>query len=57
VARHRTPSRQRIWIALNLMNERAMFSAFAAEQLAVAQDRVVDTLAHIWVSSIYGEGR
>jgi AcrR family transcriptional regulator len=44
-------------IALNLMNERAMFSAFAAEQLAVAQDRVVDTLAHIWVSSIYGEGR
>jgi AcrR family transcriptional regulator len=42
-------------IALNLMNERTMFAAHAAEANSVARDRIVDTLAHIWVSSIYGE--
>jgi TetR/AcrR family transcriptional regulator, ethionamide resistance regulator len=41
--------------SLNLMNERTMMAAFSAEQPAVDHDRVVDTLAHIWVSSIYGE--
>jgi AcrR family transcriptional regulator len=41
-------------ISLNLMNERTMFSAFAAEPSAIAADRMVDTLAHVWVSSIYG---
>ena len=43
-------------ISLNLMNERTMLAAFAAEQPAVIHDRVVDTLTHIWVSSIYGRG-
>jgi AcrR family transcriptional regulator len=43
-------------IALNLMNERTMFAAHAAERDSVARDRLVDTLAHIWVNSIYGQG-
>jgi TetR/AcrR family transcriptional regulator, ethionamide resistance regulator len=42
-------------IALNLMNERTMFAAHAAEKDSIARDRIVDTLAHIWVSSIYGK--
>jgi TetR/AcrR family transcriptional regulator, ethionamide resistance regulator len=41
-------------ITLNLMNERAMIAAFAAEQPTLAYERVVDTLTHIWVTSIYG---
>ncbi|MGB3485558.1 MAG: TetR/AcrR family transcriptional regulator [Mycobacterium sp.] len=39
--------------ALNEMNERMMVAALADEQLAVARDRLVDTLTHIWVTSIY----
>ena len=41
--------------SLNQMNERTMMAALSAEQPAVHHDRVVDTLAHIWVTSIYGE--
>jgi TetR/AcrR family transcriptional regulator, ethionamide resistance regulator len=41
--------------SLNQMNERTMMAAFSGEQPAVDHARVVDTLAHIWVSSIYGE--
>ena len=41
--------------SLNQMNERTMMAALSAEQPAVDHDRVVDTLAHIWVTSIYGE--
>jgi TetR/AcrR family transcriptional regulator, ethionamide resistance regulator len=41
--------------ALNLMNERTLFASFAAEQPCVPEARVLDTLVHIWVSSIYGE--
>lgn len=40
--------------SLNLMNERTMLAAFAQEQPAVAPDQLVDTLAHVWVTSIYG---
>ena len=40
--------------ALYLMNERALFASFTDEQPSIAQDHLVDTLAHIWVSSIYG---
>jgi TetR/AcrR family transcriptional regulator, ethionamide resistance regulator len=40
--------------SLNLMNERMMLAAYAAEQPAVAAAQLVDTLAHIWVTSIYG---
>ncbi|MBS9535231.1 TetR/AcrR family transcriptional regulator [Mycobacterium sp. M1] len=41
--------------SLNQMNERTMIAALAAEEPSVPHDRVVDTLAHIWVTSIYGE--
>lgn len=42
--------------SLNQMNERTMMAALAAETPAVDEDRLVDTLTHIWVTSIYGEG-
>ncbi|WP_099042338.1 TetR/AcrR family transcriptional regulator [Mycobacterium neglectum] len=41
-------------IALNLMNERTMFAAYAAEKDSIAHGQIVNTLAHIWVTSIYG---
>jgi AcrR family transcriptional regulator len=41
--------------SLNQMNERTMMATLSTEQPAVSEDHVVDTLAHIWVSSIYGE--
>ncbi len=41
--------------SLNQMNERTMMAALSAETPAVEAERVVDTLTHIWVSSIYGE--
>ena len=43
--------------ALNLMNERAMFASFADEQPVDAEEQLLDTLVHIWVTSIYGERR
>ena len=39
---------------LNFMNERAMLASFAAEQPAVAYEHVVETLTHVWLTSIYG---
>lgn len=41
--------------ALNQMNERAMMATLTAESPALAEDHVVDSLTHIWVTSIYGE--
>lgn len=41
--------------SLNQMNERTMMATLSAEQPAVSEERVVDTLTHIWVSSIYAE--
>ena len=41
--------------ALNLMNERVMVASFADDRPAVPADHVVDTLVHIWISSIYGD--
>jgi len=43
--------------ALYLMNERALFAAFTDEQPSIAPERLLDTLTHIWVTSIYGESR
>jgi hypothetical protein len=40
-------------VSLNLMNERAMLAALASEQPSVDYERVVDTLTHIWLTSIY----
>lgn len=42
-------------IALNLMNERTMFAAYAAEKDSIDYDQIVNTLAHVWVTSIYGK--
>ena len=43
--------------SLNQMNERTMMAALSLERPAVDEDRLVDTLTHIWVTSIYGEAR
>jgi AcrR family transcriptional regulator len=43
--------------SLNQMNERAMTATLVAEDGAVGQDRLVDTLTHIWLTSIYGESQ
>ena len=40
--------------SLNLMNERMIIAALADEKSAVAHGDVVDTLTHIWLTSIYG---
>jgi TetR/AcrR family transcriptional regulator, ethionamide resistance regulator len=40
--------------ALLQMNERVMRAIFVEETPAVAEDQVIDTLSHIWLSSIYG---
>lgn len=48
---------QELATALNLLNERALFASFAAEQSSVPEAQVLDTLVHIWVSSIYGAPR
>ena len=39
---------------LNLMNERVLIAAFADERPAVPEDRVLDTLVHVWITTIYG---
>jgi AcrR family transcriptional regulator len=41
--------------ALNLMNERVMWAAYAADQPSVPDAKVLDTLVHIWLTSIYAE--
>lgn len=41
--------------SLNLMNERMMMASLAAEHPSVEHDKVVDTLAHVWQASIYGD--
>lgn len=41
--------------SLNQMNERTMMATLAGEDPSVPHEQVVDTLAHIWVTSIYGE--
>ncbi|OBI09063.1 TetR family transcriptional regulator [Mycobacterium sp. E2462] len=42
--------------ALNLLNEKVMLAAFADARPSVRDEQLLDTLVHIWVSSIYGEG-
>jgi TetR/AcrR family transcriptional regulator, ethionamide resistance regulator len=41
--------------ALNLMNERAMFASYTAQKPALAEEAALDTLVHIWITSIYGD--
>jgi AcrR family transcriptional regulator len=42
-------------VALNLMNERVMYASLAREHPCLAEERVVDTLLTVWLSSIYGQ--
>lgn len=41
-------------VALNMLTERVMAATFTDEQAAIPHDRVIDTLTHIWLASIYG---
>ena len=40
--------------ALNLMNERTMFASYTSQKPSIAEDAALDTLAHVWITSIYG---
>jgi AcrR family transcriptional regulator len=40
--------------ALVQMNERALRSVFTGDQPAITEGEVIDVLAHVWVSAIYG---
>lgn len=41
--------------ALNLLNEKVMLTSFAGERPSVPGGQLLDTLVHIWVTSIYNE--
>ena len=41
--------------ALNLLNEKVMLTSFADDRPSVPRERLLETLVHIWVTSIYGE--
>jgi AcrR family transcriptional regulator len=43
--------------ALNLLNEKVMLTSFADARPSVPNEHLLDTLVHIWVTSIYGESR
>jgi AcrR family transcriptional regulator len=40
--------------ALNLLNEKLMLTSFADDRPSVPRERLLETLVHIWVTSIYG---
>ena len=40
-------------VALNMLSELLMAATFATEEPAIPEDRVIDTLVHIWLASIY----
>lgn len=40
--------------ALNLLNEKVMLTSFADDRPSVPRERLLETLVHIWVASIYG---
>ncbi|MCV7051534.1 TetR/AcrR family transcriptional regulator [Mycobacterium heidelbergense] len=45
-------------VALNMLSERVMAATFTAEEPAIPEHRVIDTLVHIWLASIYrGDSR
>ena len=46
---------QELSAALNLLNEKVMLSSFADDRPSVPKERLLETLVHIWVTSIYGE--
>jgi TetR/AcrR family transcriptional regulator, ethionamide resistance regulator len=48
---------QDISIALNMLSERVMAATFTSEDPAIPEDRVIDTLVHVWLASIYENGQ
>ena len=40
--------------ALNLMNERAMIASYTGQKPSIAENAALDTLVHVWITSIYG---
>ena len=42
-------------IALNMLSERMMAATFTSEEQAIPEERVIDALLHIWLSSIYAD--
>jgi TetR/AcrR family transcriptional regulator, ethionamide resistance regulator len=40
-------------LALNMLSERVMAATFTDEKPAIPEDRVIDTLLHVWLASIY----
>ena len=40
--------------ALNLMNERVVVAAQGTQQPTLAEDAALESVAHIWITSIYG---
>jgi AcrR family transcriptional regulator len=45
---------QNLAAALNLMNERAMIASYTGQKPSIAEDAALDTLVHVWITSIYG---
>lgn len=43
--------------ALNLLNEKVMLTSFSGARPSVPDEDLLDTLVHIWVTSIYNEPR
>jgi TetR/AcrR family transcriptional regulator, ethionamide resistance regulator len=41
--------------ALNLLNEKLMLTSFADDRPSVPKERLLETLVHIWVTSIYAQ--
>ena len=41
--------------ALNLLNEKVMLSSVRRRRPSVPRERMLETLVHIWVTSIYGD--
>lgn len=41
--------------ALNLLNEKVMLTSFAQERPSVPDEQLLETLVHVWVTSIYNE--
>lgn len=51
----RTLPSQDLATALNLMNEAVMTSSIVGYEPSMPADRILDTLVHIWRSTIYGD--
>jgi hypothetical protein len=48
-----TVSADDLAVALNMLNERVTAATFTDEDRAIPEERVIDTLVHIWLASIY----